>query len=88
MILAIAALTVGSAVAVAFVVAAGVATLVRALDRNDLERVPPAAEGDFRVADLFAALDEFSLVDEPEWWPEFEHDFADFVTTWRRGRAP
>ena len=84
MILAIAALTVASAVAVAIVAAAGVATLVRVLDRKDLERVPPAAAGDFCVAELFAALDEFSLTDEPEWWPEFERDFADFVTTWRR----
>ena len=88
MILAIAAVTVGLSVAVAFVVAAAVAILVRVLDRGDLEHVPSAAGGGFRVADLFAALDEFSLTDEPEWWAEFERDFADFVMTWRRGRRP
>ena len=88
MILAIAAVTIGLSVAVAFVVAAVVAILVRVLDRDDLEHVPSAAKGDFCVADLFAALDEFSLTDEPEWWPEFERDFAGFATTWRRGRRP
>ena len=88
MILAIAAVTVGLSVGVAVVAAAVVAILVRVLDRDDLERVPSASEGDFCVADLFAALDEFSLTDEPEWWSEFERDFSGFATTWRRGRRP
>jgi len=86
MILATAAVTVGLTVALMLVVAAVVASLVRALDGNDLEHVPSVPEGDFFVADLFAAMDEFSPTDEPEWWPDFESDFAGFATTWRRER--
>src|SRR5829696_4062276 len=61
MILATVAVTVGVWVAVALIAAVLVAILVRALDRHDLEHFPSAATEGYCVADLFAALDEFSL---------------------------
>jgi hypothetical protein len=84
--LVIAAGTAGTAVAVVFVAAAVVAVLIRVLDRNDLEHVSTADAGELCVADLFAAADEFSVTEEPDWWLEFERGFADYATAWRRGR--